>query len=413
MSRRLAFIVLILTVAVLAACGKGEEGDSDSGDIATGPGVTSDTITLGSLSDLSGPFATTSRSSLEAAKLLWAEKNSAGGVCGRTIEFLVRDHTYDPQKAVSLYREVAPDVLALQNLIGSPVVAALLPTLEEDSMLSGVQSFASTLVSSPVVQMTGSTYDVEVINGIDYLMRERGLQSGATIGHVYLEGEFGENALLGSEYAAEEFDLTLTQQEINAETSDLTAQVSTLERENVEAIIATTTPLQLASLADIAKSAGLDVPIVANMPAYDPELLDTGAGAAMQESVLITGPIAPFSLKEPKVEEVAAAYSERYPDSPPTQFVMYGYGIAQITAAALERACENEDLTREGVVDALHELSSVDTGGVVAGAQDYTDLEQPPAKLTYISQVDADQPGGLRPLGDAFVSEAAEGYQIP
>ena len=35
--------------------------------------------------------------------------------------------------------------------------------------------------------------------------------------------------------------------------------------------------------------------------------------------------------------------------------------------AVLEKACENKDLSREGLVKAFRELDAVDTGGLVAG----------------------------------------------
>jgi ABC-type branched-subunit amino acid transport system substrate-binding protein len=68
-------------------------------DLETGPGVTADTITLGVLTDQSGPFAGASLGIAQGRQLFWDARNADGGVCGRTVEFDVKDHAYNAQNA--------------------------------------------------------------------------------------------------------------------------------------------------------------------------------------------------------------------------------------------------------------------------------------------------------------------------
>ena len=77
-------------------------------------------------------------------------RTPAGGVCDRTVKLVVKDHGYDPQKAVVQYRDARPTSPALQQLLGSPITAALLPTLKKDSMLSLLAAWPSSLLSNDV-----------------------------------------------------------------------------------------------------------------------------------------------------------------------------------------------------------------------------------------------------------------------
>ena len=44
-----------------------------------------------------------------------------------------------------------------------------------------------------------------------------------------------------------------------------------------------------------------------------------------------------------------------------------GYAQAEVMDDILKKACDNKDLSREGIVKASRQLSGVDTGGVIAG----------------------------------------------
>ncbi len=70
--------------------------------------MTATTLTLGALTDLTGPYATLGRSVVQAQQLWADEVNAEGGICGRKVEIRVKDHGYDVQKAVAAYAELSP-----------------------------------------------------------------------------------------------------------------------------------------------------------------------------------------------------------------------------------------------------------------------------------------------------------------
>ena len=53
--------------------------------------------------------------------------------------------------------------------------------------------------------------------------------------------------------------------------------------------------------------------------------------------------------------------------TPSSNGSLYASAGAQIADAALNEACEHKDLTRKGVLDVLHSLNALDTGGTIAG----------------------------------------------
>jgi ABC-type branched-subunit amino acid transport system substrate-binding protein len=412
---RITTIGLTLLLAlVVAACGKSDDdsgGSTGAGGVKTGPGVTAKTITLGQLTDLSGVFAPLATAFTQAQELYWKERNAAGGVCGRQVKLVNKDAAYDVQKAVSLYRDTEPDVAAFSQVVGSPTIAALLPTFERDSMLAVAAAWPPAFLDAKSVSIVGATYDIEAINGIEWLMENKGLKKGDAIGDLYFEGDFGEGGLVGVKYAAEKLGLRLIEQKIKATDEDMSSAAAKFKREGVKAIWVTTAPGQLASLAGVAKSTGLDVPIGTNGPVFAPQLLSTPVGNTLAENVTVFNSNAAYSADNPAVKKLAAAYEKAYPKGVPQQAVVTGYSEAQVMDAILKQACKNKDLSRAGLVTALRQLSGVDTQGLVAGDLDFTKVGQSSSKAVYAHDVDKAASGGLKTVGDVLNYPTAQSYE--
>src|SRR5256886_16540090 len=122
-------VLAIALVAVFGAAGCSTKvvdasSSPSAGKLATGPGVTDTTIKLGVLTDRTGPYAGLGKAVEQGRTLFWDDKNSKGGICGRKVEFVLKDHGYNPQNAVTAYSAVKDDVLALHRLLSPPGNAA-------------------------------------------------------------------------------------------------------------------------------------------------------------------------------------------------------------------------------------------------------------------------------------------------
>jgi ABC-type branched-subunit amino acid transport system substrate-binding protein len=402
-------------VLALAGCGAstGSSGGSASTPgIPVGPGVTSSTITLGILTDLTGAFAALGKTVTQGAQLYWQDQNKKGGVCGRTVNLVVKDHGYNVQNAVGLYASMQPTVLAFQQLLGSPMTAALLNTIASDTVLTQVVSWSSKLLTNPYVVMSGATYDLEMMNGIDWLMKNKGLTAGAKVGHIYLEGEYGEDALLGTNTSAKANNLTVVPQKVQPTDKDMTAQVQAIKAAGAKYIMMTTTPSQAASATSIAESQGFDATFMGSNPTFVPSLLEGPAKTALTKRFWMSASYSPFSGDTPGATMVRSEYQTAYPNQSVNAGADYGYGQGEIMYQVLNAACTSGSLERSSLLKAFQKISSVDTNGLIAPL-DYSKPGQPPARATYILQPDATAAGGLKVVQPLTAAPIAQTYKCP
>ena len=395
-----------------SSSGGGSGSGSAGGSLKTDKGVTSSTITLGVLTDLSGVFATLGKTVTQGAQLYFADLNAKGGICNRKIVLNVKDDGYDVQKAVGLYADMAPNVLGMEQLLGSPINAALKQNIETDKLLTIPASWASSILDNPNNMIVGATYDVEMINGIQFLVDKGLIKKGDKIGHIYLEGEYGANGYAGSQFAAKKLGLTLVGQKITATATDVTSQITALKAQGVKAIMLTTTPTQTASAAAVDAATGLNVPLLGNNPVYAPQTLDTAAGPALQKLLYVAASWQPFSGSAPGTVAVRNAYLKKYPKDIPNGGVTWGYGAAAAYSEVLKKACSNGDLTRDGVQKAFRQTTSIDTNGILP-TLDYSKPGDPATRDVLITQPDKATAGGLKVVQELKASPLATQYVAP
>ena len=396
-------VTLVSVAMVLAASGcstkSSDSETSTQGGVKVGRGVEGSTITLGSLTDLTGVFAALGKDITNAQSLYWKDQK----VCDKyTVKQSVKDHGYDTQKGIQLYSSIHNDVLAIEQTIGSPINTGLLPQFEADQMVNIPAAWAQSLTESPEIAVVGATYEVEMINVLDYLLKEGKIKEGDTIGHIYFEGEYGEGGLAGSKYFAEQHGMTVVEQQIQSTDTDMTAPVTKLKSEGVKAIALTVAPGQTASVAGVAASQKLDVPIAGNNPVFAPALLDGPAGPALKKNLYVASPVAPFD----KLPDLLKKYQAAHPGDP-TLGVVWGTAAADVMRQILDKACEDGDLTPEGVSKAKGELGTVDTGGMAVPLKFETGKS--PSDASYIFRA-ADVPGGAKAVSDKYVGDDVAGF---
>jgi len=416
-----AAVLLALALSVSACSTKAKDsgsagggGGASAGGVKTGPGVTDKEISLGVLTDESGVFASQGKTVTQGNQLGVDEINSSGGICGRQIKLVIQDHGYDVQQAVSKYAQEAPNIAGILQILGSPMTTALLDQFKTDHMLAATSTWASTLLKSNDIQISGATYDIEMVNGISYLVDQKKINKGDTIGHIAFEGEYGSNGLAGSSYAASKLGLKVVSVRVKATETDMTSAVQKLKSAGVKAIMLTVGPKQTASAVGVAAASGLNIPFLGNNPVYAPLLLKTAAGPALIANLYVSASSLPLSADKPAAKKVLAAFRKKYPGEPSNAGVTYGYGVAKIYEQTLKAACEKKDLSREGIESAFRTLAKVTTDGLIAPL-DYSKPGQIPGRETLIARpnmatLDID---GYKIVDDLHESTIAKDYTIP
>jgi ABC-type branched-subunit amino acid transport system substrate-binding protein len=398
--------VALAAVVVAAASGcstkapdNSSSGGGEAADVQTDVGVEGKTITLGVLTDLTGVFAALGKDITNANQLFWKDNK----VCDTyDVKLDVQDTGYVPQQGVQLYSGMKDSILAMQQTIGSPINTALAPEYEADKIVNFPSAWSKTLTEIPGTGVVGATYDVEIANGYDYLFKQGLLKEGDTVGHIYFEGEYGANGLAGTQAVAQEKGLKVVEAQIKSTDQDMSSQITQFKAAGVDLIALTVAPTQLASVATVAESQGLDVPILGSNPVFAPGLLEGPAANWLKTHLYVASPVSSFDANPDLLKKYEAAY----PDATPSLGVIVGTGMSTIMKEVLDSACDNGDLTREGVVSAFNDLKEVDTGGLVVPIRGY-EIGKSPSLESFVLQP-ADVPGGAKVAAEAFEGEFAK-----
>ncbi|MEX5720200.1 ABC transporter substrate-binding protein [Geodermatophilus maliterrae] len=405
MRLRGATVLAAAVVVAVSGCstrapesGGGGGGGGSEGDVATDVGIEGTTIRLGVLTDLTGVFAALGQDITNGNTLYWQDNQ----VCETyDVELDIQDTTYVPQTGVQLYSGMKDNILAMQQTIGSPINTALAPEYEADQIVNFPSAWARTLTEIPGTGVLGATYDVELANGYQYLFDQGLLQDGDTVGHIYFEGEYGENGLAGTRAVAEARGLEVVEAQIKSTDQDMSAQVTQFASAGVDAIVLTVAPTQTASAAAVAQASGLDVPILGSNPVFAPGLLQGPTAQWLKDHLYVASPITAWEAEPELLEQYQAAY----PNTTPSLGAIFGYAMGDVMNQVLTAACENGDLTREGVTAAFAELTDIDTGGLLVPIEAF-ETGVSPSTQSFVLRP-ADVPGGAEVVQDAFEGELA------
>ena len=91
------------------------------------------------------------------------------------------------------------------------------------------------------------------------------------------------------------------------------------------------------------------MPVLGNNPVYAPGLLAGPAGPALKQNMVIASPVPTFDQQQDLLKDFTAKYPGA---TPPSLGVVHGYADALVMSKILEKACQNGDLTPQGVTKA-------------------------------------------------------------
>ena len=121
--------LLLLGAGLLAvACGNAGSA-AGAASVAQNRGVTDNEIILGVATDLSGPTAIWGVGATNAARMRFDRVNTAGGVHGRQIRYVVEDTSYQIPRAISAANKLInrDNILAMVLAVGTPINNAVMP----------------------------------------------------------------------------------------------------------------------------------------------------------------------------------------------------------------------------------------------------------------------------------------------
>jgi branched-chain amino acid transport system substrate-binding protein len=356
---------MIPLALLLTACGpggEGEQGDTGSAGTTAARGVTASEVVIGNHTDLVGPTAIWGVGSINGARLRFDEANTAGGVHGRRIRFVVEDAQYQVPRAVQAANKLInrDNVFLMLLGMGTPMNNAVLTQQLEAGVpnifpLTGARSMVEPLHPMKFTQR-GIYYD-EIRAAVRYFVEEQGKQKVCT---VYQDTEYGQEILEAVEDQLAVMGLPLVETSAHHPTqTEFTAAILRLRRAECDLVLLGTVHRDTLLLLDAARKMGWsDAAWVGNNATYAQVIADAEAGDGFYAFVHMNQLYADDEMS-PEVRAWWDAYVARYGQAPDLA-AMEGYRAADLVVLALERA--GQELTLAAFLAALESID------------DYTDL---------------------------------------
>jgi ABC-type branched-subunit amino acid transport system substrate-binding protein len=425
--RKLALAGVASAVAIgVAGCGTGSSGETTSGasgGIQTGPGVdtATKTISLGVLSPLSGQVAAIGKPLTAGQETYFDAVNAAGGIDGWKVKLIKRDTKYDPQTEVQEYNSIAGDVAFIAQSLGSPTTKAIQSLADQQKMLIGASAQDSALVTDPVMAVIGTPYAIDIANGLDYIVKQKGAKN-AKIGIIYQNDEYGEDGLRGYDAGLKTYHFDdVARATYKVGDTDLTAQVQKMRAAGAQYVFVVGVPDAGSRIVGTAASQGYNPTWLFQGPAWSEYLMSsdgtpagkpTAVAKALAANVWVLGYESQWGdMSVPGMASFLADTKKYAPSQIPDYYFMYGYAMAQMETAVLRKAIAAGDLSREGILNAKLHLGSVDLGGLLPPIN-YTPALGPASRMSGISDVTSSTPGFLKAVGSFFEGEAAKSMQF-
>ncbi len=373
----------VLAIAAFAiACGKKvddkkkDEPQPGSGSAAApaataGPGVDMDkkVVRLGALNDESGPAKTIGLPFANGKRLL-AKAIADGAVKalpdGWKIELVEKDHGYNPQQSVQLYKEIKDNVLFLTTSFGTPPTMPLLEDLKRDDMIAFPASLSSAMAANENTPPLGPSYAVEAMRAMDWAVEKAGGPEKVKAAIVYQRDDYGEDGVAGWKQAAEFHKVKIvSEQTIKPTDQDFTAVVKALKDAGATHVLLTVLPSATPGILGTAAKMKFAPTWIGNTPAWVDVFFAKLPAPLVGNFYWVTG-LSYWGEDIPGMKEFLATWEKegKATMGEPDFYILASYVHGLVQMEALKRAIEANDVTRAGFKKALHSIKGWDAGGL-------------------------------------------------
>ncbi|MFM8590538.1 MAG: ABC transporter substrate-binding protein, partial [Limnohabitans sp.] len=217
MKRKLTTLALALTLGTSALAQQG---------------VGKDTLTLGSIQDLSGPIAGFGKQVRMGLQLAADENNEQGGINGRKIDLKVEDSAYDPKRAVLAAQKLVNQdkIFAMLAHIGTAQNMAAMPVQFSKNVVNFFPVTAAREMFEPLHPLKyafAATYFDQMRLAAPRLIKERTIKKPCT---MYQDDEFGLEVMRGAEAGLKSIGMDFAERTTyNRGATDFSSQVARMK----------------------------------------------------------------------------------------------------------------------------------------------------------------------------------------
>ncbi len=402
------------TEADMTSTTEGEMMDEPTVDV--GVDLDAGVITVGLLSDLTGPFGPLVSAIVAGHEAYWANVNANGGIHGLTVELETVDTMYDIPTHVQFYEELKDKVVAFGHSTGSPHTVAINPQLQADGILAipltWYSGWSDPAINSNLVPH-GTPYCIEAMSLVEYLANESG-SDAPTIAIASIPGDYGLDSAAGAAIAAEGLGLEVvydgTGLVIPGDETSYDEVAAGIAGSGADIVFYTATPSAWSAVYGRAVAQGFEALWSGASPSWNPAFVaeDSAIKDAVARDMYVSGYLERWD--DPGQAEVVEIMTAA--GAPPTDYYGEGFVEAKIMEAALNAAYENGDMTQAGVLAAAKSLETVDFGDLAPSesyAGEPNDIVQ---REIWIGRPDASATTGAVTIESHYTSPFAAGYEF-
>jgi len=262
-------------------------------------GVSKDTITLGSIQDLSGPLAGFGKQARLGMLLAVDEINEQGGVNGRKLKLLVEDSGYDPKKAVLAAQKLVNQdkIFMMVGHIGTAQNMAAMPVQFEKNVINFFPITAAREMYEPFHKLKYSfaaTYFDQMRRAVPHLVKDKGAKKVCTI---YQDDDFGLEVLRGGEAGLKTINMEFAEKtSFKRGATDFSSQVAKMKASGCDLVVLGTIIRETIGTIAESRKTGFNPTFLGSSAAYT-DLIHKLGGKAMD------GLYATMTVQNPYTEE--------------------------------------------------------------------------------------------------------------
>jgi len=406
------------------------------GDVAFDIGVTAEPcpegdpdrgcIYLGILTDQSGPFQATAPALAGAQRAFWAAANAAGGIGGAfdvaLPDDLTKDTQYSPEVFVQQYNDIAGEIAAAAQSLGTSQTLAALDDMARDNTVAAPMTWWSGWAfeesDQGLVIEFGTNYCFEAMNAFDWSMQalpaaER--PAPTRVGILAFPGDYGADYSAGVKLAADANGVDVAWEgvviPISAGGDETQAEaIQTLLADPVDIVYLVTGPSETGAIVGGAAAQGATNLFIGAAPSWNVALLKSAAAPAFEAGLFFQSAfVGPWAYDSPGHEAMRQTLAAAgITDDDINDFFVSGWVSQYGLKAALDQAYASGDLTKAGIFAAVQSLTNVSYDGMMAERSFDGDPNTQFPRMSLVGAVDVTQPTGIAVVQDFFVGPTSE-----
>ncbi len=324
------------------------------------PGITDNSVLIGSCSALDGPARFLGNQTVLGATTYLHSINDEGGVFGRKVQLLAFDDGYDPDKAPACFKRMTKEgVFALGFFVGTPTAKVYVPMAQEEripvvGLFTGAQMLYEPL-KHYVVNVRASYYD-ETREQVDRLWEA----NVRKIGVIYQDDAFGKTVLDGMKQALQKHNSApVATGAFPRNTLDVEEGLKSVMAAHPQAVVVVGPYAPVAAIVKQAHAAGWRPQfLTVSFVGTEEFIKEAGQDA---EGTIITQVVPPYDRTDyPTVALYRRFLTKYYPDTAPSFVSLEGFVDAMVMVEGLKRA--GKDVTREKFISAIESIHDLNVG---------------------------------------------------